>query len=181
MITLAQEIDSYLLKYRDNVGDLYTVDIADIVAAAADDFSGQVSIIEDTTKAIVGYFPESTGTDTRSYKRFSVPGIRRGDDQGHIVAKELGGSGTNLNNLFAQDRNYNQGRRGSQDWRNFESDTVSHLNNSGPRSCPPIEFLDYTIFLAYDDAASLRPTSVLGLAGFTDGTIFVTPGWIPNP
>ena len=177
-VTIAQ---NRRIKYNDNRGTHFTPDISQVRSAANSGKSGLVDIENDMTTAVISFFPIRTGTRTRSRNRSRITEILASDDQGHIVSKELGGSGTSINNLFAQNFRYNQGRSGTRAWRDFEDKTARYLDNNTPQACPYPEFLSYTVWLDYEPGY-IRPVGVLGLAAFTDGKTFVTDGGVvPNP
>jgi RHS repeat-associated protein len=60
-----------------------------------------VYVFSDITTAWIGFSKTQVGTGTRNYNRKYIPDFQQGIDvQGHIVGKQLGGSGTDLKNLF---------------------------------------------------------------------------------
>jgi RHS repeat-associated protein len=97
--------------------------------------SGFIRMVGDETNAVlvqsISRSPTASPT-TRSSRR-SVPGLRSGlDDVGHIIGQQLGGSGTDLNNLFAQGKAANNQRRvapgvTSSAWRDFEDEVARKI------------------------------------------------------
>jgi RHS repeat-associated protein len=112
------------ISYRDSRGSYYVVrnNIQQVINASKSD--PYLTIIYDVTNATIVYSSTQVGTVTSS-NRSQVLAIRHlsgpdADNAGHIIGNQLGGSGTNLNNLFAQrGRGFNQ-PPGSF-WRAFEN------------------------------------------------------------
>lgn len=78
---------------------------------------GLGSYVGDSGQCPPYLLPTGTGTASSSTARSLFPGARRGDQKGHIVGAQLGGSGTDIDNLFPQD-----GRVNNTDWRAYEND-----------------------------------------------------------
>lgn len=178
-------IHNRIVRYQDNRGSHVVQGTNQVIRDIAEKRYGRVNIEEDTTIAMITNVGRRQGTDTSSSQRKFVPGITPIDDQGHIVSAQLGGSGTDLKNLFAQNFRYNQGRIGTRVWREFESSTADYLDRNVPElSCYSDDYVNYNVFLSYDNYKT-RPRAVFGLAIFTDGKVIQTAGsqsgWVPNP
>ncbi|PSB14254.1 hypothetical protein C7B65_26655 [Phormidesmis priestleyi ULC007] len=126
------------IKYVDKNGSHNTSNITSVITARKAD--PNTYIVSDKTKAAIIFSPTRTGSDVSTSARSKVPDRRTGDDAGHIVGAQLGGSGRDENNLFAQTRSgYNQNPQST--WRAFENairaniDKVQYDNNS--KQCPP--------------------------------------------
>jgi RHS repeat-associated protein len=158
------------IVYNDN-GPNLTRDIRDVVDAR--NRNPNVAIDLDITTAIIIYSPLNTGTDTR--RGIDPPDMGLFDDRGHIVGRQLGGNGRDVNNLFAQLYLFNQ-----IPWRLYETSVTNYLNNANQDpTCLPVN-LAYSVTLRYPSQSNrrLRPNFVLGLGVFTDGKIIT--GFVPN-
>jgi RHS repeat-associated protein len=83
-----------------------------------------VSIRSDITLAEIEWSIAPTGTPTAGRSAQSLfPGARGRDQKGHIVGAQLGGSGTDIDNLFPQDSRVNNG-----DWKAYENDVTYLLD-----------------------------------------------------
>jgi RHS repeat-associated protein len=146
--------------------------------------SGFIRMVGDETVAFLSQSPfrSPTASGTGSGTPYSsIPGYRTGLDAGHIIGNQLGGSGTDLNNLFAQTRaGINQRRRApgvsSSDWRDFEdmvARNITTLQFDQP-ICPSLPRRQghptalINIKLRYDPNASntLRPVGITGTARY---------------
>ncbi|HEX3247804.1 MAG TPA: RHS repeat-associated core domain-containing protein [Pyrinomonadaceae bacterium] len=65
--------------------------------------SKKLGIVSDVSRAKMEYWPEDTGTPPQG----DPEGWRPGDDRGHIIGRQLGGSGA-VDHLFSQNRNRNR-------------------------------------------------------------------------
>ncbi|WP_150111759.1 RHS repeat-associated core domain-containing protein [Oscillatoria nigro-viridis] len=156
-----------VILYEDN-GIKFATNIEDIVKARQQ--NPLIFVRRDITNAFIGYFFAETGT--KATKR--SPDFKRGDNRGHIVGKQLGGQGDNLNNLFAQNG------RSNQRWRIlFENPVRKELDKKNSPGCPPVN-VNYTVSLQYDRPRTLRPSSYSGQAFFTDGSL-INAGPLRNP
>jgi hypothetical protein len=64
--------------------------------------------------------------------RVHVPNPKTGkSDAGHIVGKQLGGSGRNPANIMPQNPDYNRGNNGQRDWTDFERDSKKMIEEKG--------------------------------------------------
>ncbi len=108
------------IKYF-NKGVKHTTDIQDVINARKT--NPKVSITTDVTVAYIGYSYHDTGSKA-SVNPKRIPGFKVGDNRGHIVGKQLGGSGKDINNLFAQNESMNQ-----VGWQAYESEVRSTLDN----------------------------------------------------
>lgn len=70
------------------------------------------------------------------------------DNAGHILAKRLGGSGTDSRNIFPQSRNFNQGG-----WSQMESTVVDTVQNYGGAH--------YSVNLLYHTTSDKRPYKIV--------------------
>lgn len=78
-----------------------------------------------TVKAVVKRENLRQGTDTNAKTRAWAKKLGEDNDNlvaGHVIAKLLGGSGTDLNNIVPMDRNFN-----NSDFKSFESDVKDAL------------------------------------------------------
>ena len=134
-----------------------------------------VEITSDTTYAYIWYAPVNTGSPAN--QRINPPGRRPIlDDRGHIVGAQLGGSGNDPNNLFAQNAIFNQNA-----WRFYETSVRNYLDANGSNPACPLD-LNYTVNLTYGKLPfnqRLRPVAVGGTARFSDGRFI--PGFVFNP
>jgi RHS repeat-associated protein len=138
-------------------------------------------IKSDVTFArIVGTDGRGSGSGVSDDARARVPDLRAGlDDAGHIIGRQLGGSGKNHNNLFSQERNHNRGWAGTyQKWREYENKIAGITSTPvGRRGCPCYLEADMTVKLWYERPlssgaprpASLRPINI------TSFTVFKQP------
>ena len=173
-----------MIHYRQNLGeDRFTNNISEVVRVRNSSFSFArfSNIISDTTTAQIVNSPVTSGSKVRV--RNQVPDIRDSDDAGHIVGKQLGGSGSNVNNLFAQNRAINQGLGGNRIWRNLEDTIRKQVDYSIP-VCNCNLTVNMTVSLSYDqNLTSLRP--ILISVSFTSFHNFVPMRSrfvsIPNP
>lgn len=83
----------------------------------------------------------ATNTAARTYARQMG---KNNDDAGHILARMLGGSGTDLRNIFPQNLNFNRGI-----WSEVEASVADAVrNNNGIR---------FTVNLMYHSTSDTRP------------------------
>jgi RHS repeat-associated protein len=126
-------------------GSYFTVhnNIQQVINASVAD--SNLTITRDVTNAAIVYSRTKVGTSTGS-NRTRVLGIRylRGpgaDNAGHIIGAQLGGNGTDLNNLFAQ-RATGYNRHPESAWRYFEDRVTSNIDEElterqNPNACVP--------------------------------------------
>ena len=160
-----------LISYDDD-GLKATNNIGDVINAYRD--NPRVIIKSDVTVAHIWFSPSNTGTGTTT--SVTPPGMTRKDVRGHIVGAQLGGSGKDLNNLFAQNSKDNNSA-----WKGFENSARKYLDIKG---FDPNCFIDliYAVKLNYQKnpflrtrrrrGDQLRPTSYDGAARFSDGKLF---------
>jgi RHS repeat-associated protein len=105
--------------YDNKTGQHYTNNIEYVIEARKRD--NTTSITNDVVSAALFYSGignNNLGTKVSPALKPKIPDKLPGDQNGHIVGKQLGGSGDVLNNLFAQrGRGYNQD---PSPWRRFE-------------------------------------------------------------
>jgi RHS repeat-associated protein len=173
-----QGVATRKISYRDRRGSYnQTNDIQQVINASTSDRF--IRIILDETQATLVHSDSPSGTRTNGSA--IPPGFIPGkDNAGHIIANQLGGSGTDINNLFAQTQNgYNQRRVMpnviSSEWRNFEDMVRANMEAQypDPSADPCIPRFDHPtaqikINLQYEPngTASLRPTGVKGVARY---------------
>lgn len=156
---------SRLIFYENNGRD-FTNNIQEVIEAHKR--NPNVSIKFDNTLASIRFFKSNTGSEAN--RRINPPGRRPLlDDRGHIVGQQLGGTGDDINNLFAQTIVSNRGS-----WRTYETKVRKYLDsrNTDPH-CPPVN-LFYSVNLAYVSVPfvfPLRPINVGGTAIFSDGHV----------
>lgn len=91
----------------------------------------------------------NTGTSTNNATRIFARNTDNSNDQaGHMLTSRLGGSGTDLRNIFPQNSHMNTGL-----WRSIENDVYNMVLNSG--------FVRLTINLLYEDRSSTRPFNIV--------------------
>jgi RHS repeat-associated protein len=195
------------ITYVDGRGSYHTVNnIERVIRARITD--SNISIIRDTTHAIVIYSASKVGTDTDN-TRYSVPDINyvgdpsTRDNAGHIIGSQLGGNGRDLNNLFAQREfgynKHNPSRLGGgrSSWRNFEDRVRTKIDEELIEVDPSdyciidpirrghrIAFL--TVNLYYGQNGSLRPAGLSGFASYLNpfpSSAYALPDLVnvPNP
>jgi RHS repeat-associated protein len=133
-------------------------------------FPPNSQILTDTSTAEIRYTPKNPG-ERKSHP--TPPGRRLGDDNGHIVPRELGGSDTDVDNFFAQNRGVNQHRVGGlngtrrndfrESYRGFASSVRNYLDSH--QNC----VLTYTVELYYLNRGDIRPWGFYVIATFSDG------------
>jgi RHS repeat-associated protein len=166
-----------ITSYQDNRGSKRTVtnNIKAVVSARKTDPS--VFITGDTIIASIIYSPTSVGTPVASNIRQQVPDIRPSthDHAGHIVGKQLGGSGKDLNNFFAQNKSINANP--SSPWRLFEDSIRRTIDNPLVSSCGtvsnPIALL--TVNLRYQRPINPGATEVLRPIGYNASVVYESP------
>jgi RHS repeat-associated protein len=121
--------------------------------------TGFSRMISDATTATITHSPIKLGTPVDPLVRLNVPGINpQRDDAGHIIGAQLGGSGSSINNLFAQNRQYNRGWGGDTRWRIFEDNIRAQVDFQSPL-CPCFMQVRMYVNLEYDLLSGLRPTA----------------------
>jgi RHS repeat-associated protein len=174
------------ITYEDRNGQHLVADIDIVIGARIND--PDLRIQSDRTIALIAYSSTNQGSLAN---RSLVPDLRSDDDAGHIIGRQLGGSGTNANNLFAQARSgYN---RSPSPWRAFEDSVrrnIDSLFEYPPAVCPsnyihPRAVI--TVELQYSGqigaAESLRPVEVFAGVLYSPPSIpaHTPPVNIPNP
>lgn len=166
-----------ITSYQDNRGSKRTVtnNIKAVVSARKTDPS--VFITGDTTIASISYSPTNVGTSVGSNIRQQVPDIRPSsqDQAGHIVGKQLGGSGKDINNFFAQNKYFN--RNLSLPWRVFEDSIRRNIDNPLVSSCGNVSNLIavLTVNLRYKGPVNPGTTEVLRPTGYSASVFYESP------
>jgi RHS repeat-associated protein len=118
------------ISFLDRRGSYHTVNH---IQSAVNFFNstGFIRMVGDETVALLQQSISRSPTASKTIG-LPVPGLRLGDDAGHIIARELGGSGRDLNNLFAQKREGNNQYRVTPDmpssaWRSFETEVATKI------------------------------------------------------
>ena len=182
------------IVYQNGTGQHQGINnILDVIKSRETDSS--TSIIIDATLALIGYGGKSKlGSGTTATSAGNVPDMRTNvntdlnDDAGHIIGNQLGGSGTDPNNLFAQGKfknnRYQPSRlgKGGSEWRKFEDDVrkkidqeITEIPQPAPDgTCPAPNqrkkghrLATYSIILEYP-RNSLRPNHIIGNATYTE-------------
>ncbi len=98
-----------------------------------------------------------TGTNTNNQTRIYAREMgTENDDAGHIVARQLGGTGTESYNIFPQNKDINRGNNGEFDnWRRFEQELVETAETLDSTSYIEIEYNLY-----YENENATRPTTM---------------------
>jgi RHS repeat-associated protein len=156
------------IVYRDSSGKDVRVDnISDVISAVnlSAPFAKFSYIVNDTTEARLAFFEGQGGSSVSKSARAKVPDMGRNDDAGHIVGNQLGGSGLDPNNLFAQNKDYNRGYDGKfPQWRKFEDEIRKQIDYEVPFcNCHPT--VDLSVKLWYNKSplsitGSLRPVKI---------------------
>ena len=157
-----------VILYAD-FGPRIAFNIQDVIDALAR--NPAVTIIFDNTTADIEYHNTNTGRRIR----VDPPNMKLFDQRGHIVGRQLGGSG-DINNAFAQNQWINNGI-----WRGFETRVTNALDRKNQQGCPRVT-LSYSVTLTYiprNPLLPLRPGLVVGIARFSDGDTI--PQIAPNP
>jgi RHS repeat-associated protein len=158
------------ITYRANGGWHSTNNIQEVIDARNQGYS--VSITFDLTEAVIIHSGFETGT--AALQSIIPPDFQPGDNRGHIVGKQLGGTGAIIHNLFAQNASINQSRLYGYE------DRVRRYLDSHQLQCPEVGLL-YSFNLFYN-SGSLRPYSLSSQSIFSDGHVEITrPVLIPNP
>lgn len=110
-----------------------------------------------------------TGTPTdQNARNYATSSGRPDDDAGHILAARLGGSGTDLRNIFPQSKNFNRGV-----WAREVEDWVARVVETKGKA-------RFTVNLVYNNNQDKRPTLlVYRILGPNDE--FLHQGDILNP
>jgi RHS repeat-associated protein len=145
-----------------------------------------------TTATIWGTDTTGSGSHVDPNVRPLVPDLRTGlDDAGHIIGRQLGGSGMTQNNLFAQEKSHNRGWAGTyQLWRAYENTIEKAVNTQiGSGSCECYPKAEMTVKLWYEKPLSsgaprplsLRPIKITSFTEFKGAATFGGRilGWIP--
>jgi hypothetical protein len=179
------------IAYTDREGSKTVInDIEKVIADRKAD--PNLFITEDVTEARITYSFIRFGSPVPSNIRSQVPDIRDSsqDNAGHIVGSQLGGSGRDLNNLFAQEKNMNQ--NGGLAWRRFEDSIRRNIDDPllDVCGCGNLEAL-LKVELKYGDPRRgtrelLRPiryeASVVYTNPFSGERLRLTPDVdLPNP
>ena len=121
-----QKVDIISQTFRRNIfydnktGRHYTNNINDVVVARKQD--NTTSITSDITSAALYYSGpgnDNLGTGVLPALKSKIPDKLPGDQNGHIIGKQLGGSGKTLNNLVAQ-KGIGSNQNPNSPWRRFE-------------------------------------------------------------
>jgi hypothetical protein len=120
------------------------------------------NVIFDVTRAKIGYSDCMTGTPPKG----DPYGFREGDDRGHIIGAQLGGSG-DYPFTFGQDPGINRGP-----FRTFETQIRRYIQDH------PDQTVDLQVQLLYGQG-QFRPNGVSYTVYFNNGTQWNR--YFPNP
>lgn len=111
----------------------------------------------------------NTGSSTNQAARnYAHQMGRNNDDAGHILAQRLGGSGTDLRNIFPQSNNINRGV-----WAQVEDTVANVVQNYGS--------VIFNVNLEYSDEDSTRPNKIVYRIAREDNNHVVEINDLVNP
>ncbi len=179
---------SRTITYTNKTGVHTVSNIADTNRSRITDKT--TSITSDLTFAVLrrsGPGKKNQGTKTPPKIGDKIPDfLGTYDDAGHIIGKQLGGSGTDPNNLFSQQRDGNNRYRskklgGGSAWRKYEDEVRNILeteyqeDRTNQLVCPPppppqkdYPTGAYSVFLSYPKY-SFRPNNIFSTTFYTLG------------
>jgi RHS repeat-associated protein len=176
------------IEYTNRTGRHRVFNIADVNRSRITDRTTTITF--DMTFAVLrrsGSGNNNQGTSVNDTARQNIPDILSSyDDAGHIIGKQLGGSGTDPNNLFSQQRfgNNRYQRRsqgGGSRWRAYENEVRNILETRyqedvtnapmcgtppPPRSGYPTGA--YTVWLSYPQY-TFRPNNIFSTTFYSLG------------